>query len=296
MAQILNWLDGPVWREVRELYLQDRVEEAFEEAENIGALDTNDLYAEAEVRRLGTKWQVRPWLTVEGIESEIGHHIHSALEPMGTACEDLASRFGWDHREATMISLLPQDVEAPWMPGRWGYFIDKVPYDKICIPHHLLRDLDNLILTVKHEFMHDITTNVTNGKIPRWFGEGMSTLAEGRFDQTSLDDWRHSRAEWHNSIELDALVASDNRDAEKRREISRAYSQANFIARYLETLGGEPTLAALLRALGDETFLHNLQNQVHLWSRMEGGLRRVYGLSESEVFERAHAFVLAGGA
>jgi hypothetical protein len=292
MAKVLDYLDAPMWRAVRDLYLRDKVVEALEEAENLGGQDSNDLYAEAEVRKRGSQWKIRPWLTIEAIESEAGHHLHETSEMIATACEDLSMRFGWDNRESTLIALLPQDVEAPWMPGRWGYFVDKTPYDKICVPHHLVHDVPNLIRTIQHEFMHDISTNVTNGHIPRWFSEAMSTYAEGRFDAAALNEWRGSQAEWLSSVQLDALVSTDNRQANLQRSISRAYAQANFIARYLSTLGGDAKLAELLRELGDESFLHNLETQLLLRSRMDASLRRVYRLSESELFDQAHAFAL----
>ena len=292
MARILTYLDAPMWRAVRELYLQDKVVEALYEADQLGGLDSNDLYAEAEVRRDGTKWKLRAWLSWEAIESEVPH-VQEIGDLIAAECESLSKRFRWDHREDTLVALLPQDVEAPWMPGRWGYFVDKVPYDKICLPRHLVGDRDNLIRTIQHEFMHDVTVNLAGGRASRWLSEAMSTYAENRLDREAWKQFQLESLPWLDPVDLEGMVSTDNRKEELRHAISGAYAQANLIARFLASQFGEDKLGELLRSIGDESFLESLQTEILARSHVDTGLRKVFHLSEHDVFTKAHEWVLS---
>ena len=91
MSRVLSYLDAPIWRLVRELYLKDKVVEALEQAETLGGLDTNELYAEAEVRELGTAHTLRPWLSLELIESEVGDSLVAIRELVARECEGISA-------------------------------------------------------------------------------------------------------------------------------------------------------------------------------------------------------------
>ena len=118
------------------------------------------------------------------------------------------------------------------MPGRWGYFVDKEPYDKICIPNHLAHDLAELARTVRRpEFMHAITLNLTNGHSPRWLEEAMSTYAEGRAPAQPTS--------WRSAHDLEVAVSADNRDGSLHHSISDGYAQSHRLAIFLSGVGGD---------------------------------------------------------
>jgi hypothetical protein len=189
--------------------------------------------------------------------------------------------------------MLPQDVEAPWMPGRWGYFVDKDPYDKICLPHHLLANPGELVRTTRHEFMHDITLNLSSGKASRWLSEGLSTYAEDRRDPKAVLDFQTGAADWANPVDLVGLLTVDNRREEMQRSIHLAYAQSNLIVRYLVSQYGETELGSLLQTLGDESFFGSLQTELMSRSHVDTALRKQLHLSEMELFEKAHEWVRA---
>lgn len=284
--------DGPMWRLVRELYLDDKVVEAFKESQNLGgSRSDNDLFAETEARIRGRQHAVRPWLTVEAIRDEIGDNLPAVLEVVGRECDDLSQRFGWNHKESTFVALLPVDVEESWMPGRWGYFVDKVPYDKICLPHHLASDLPDLSRTIRHEFMHVITHNLSGGNATRWLAEAMSTYAERYFDRRHWDAVRSGEIRWLSPLDISVAAGQDNRDQALRGSINQGYSQSNLIARYLASQGGDTKLSQFLRALGDDSFLPSFEEHVLGRNPMHMALRKVYGISEKELFENAFEWV-----
>jgi len=287
----LDIMDRPIWRAARELYLKDCVVEALAETERVGGFDCNDIAAEAAVREKGKTWDVRDWLTVEAIPAEAGDRLPQVLEVIGTECESLSKLFGWDNREAIVVTFLPREYEAPWMPGRWGYFVDKVPYDKICLPHNLLDEPTEMRRTVRHEFMHSITLNLSNGHAPRWLAEGMSTLVEGRVSPQGWDRLAHSPDAWLDPAKLVGALTGDFRDPSKLGAVALAYDQASLLGLFLYLDGGADRTGALLRAAGDESLLLNVELEVLGRTRVDGALRRVYHVSEEELFDRALAWV-----
>jgi hypothetical protein len=283
--------EAPYWSAIREIYLQDLVEQAFDEAERFGGRESNDLFAEAWVRREGQTWQLRDWLTVEALPTEIPPDFDEALASIQTNCEELSVLYGWDNREATMITFLPRAVEASWMPGRWGYFVDKVPYDKICLPHHLMANHSQLREGIRHEFMHAITLNLSNGHDPRWLAEAMATLAEGRVNARSWNYFRENPSDWLNPARLTGRVGSDQRNEDTIESIVVAYDQCSFLALYLYSLGGEKKLRETVLAISNESVVHNLRLQLLGRNRTDNALRRVYGVSEQGLFDKTLQWV-----
>jgi hypothetical protein len=294
VARILTQLDAPMWRIVRQLYLDDKVVEALHEAERLGGQDTNDLYAESKSRTEGETFQLNNWLRVEAIAAEIPQ-IQELLPLIQVECERLSQRFGWDNRQGTLITFLPQEVEQPWMPGRYGYFVDKVPYDKICLPYHLSNDPSELVKTVRHEFMHGITLHLSNGNDPRWLTEALATYIEDRDVNRYIPAWRNKTINWLSPDELNGALEKDNRDESRQTRTAFAYSQACAIARFLVSSGGERRLGELLEALGKGTIIHGLGERFLGRSRTDSAMREVYGFGEAEGFEYAKDWVLGEG-
>ncbi|MFI5387294.1 MAG: hypothetical protein ACHQ50_14380 [Fimbriimonadales bacterium] len=289
MARFLTLLDAPMWRVVRKLYYEDKVVEAFHEAENLGGQDSNDLFAEAEAREKGEQMQVLPWLRVEFIRDELGESVSGTLTVIEEECVDLCRRFGWDYRERTLVTFMPVAVEGPWMPGRWGYFIDKVPYDKICLPNGAAFNKAELTRVIRHEFMHQITANLANGHQTWWLSEALSSYAEGALSQR----WRGAASQWLNADMINAAISSDARDDTRINGINAAYAQAGAIGRFLAHHGGDARLGELLRAVGDESVRHGLGEKFLGRSRTDSALRDIYGLSERQVFDCARDWVKA---
>lgn len=275
-----------MWAATRALYLEDLVEDALVEADRLGGFDSNEIHAEAEVRAHGQVWNPRAWLMVEALPDAIPDDFDPLVETIALTCEELSSAFRWNQQESTLITFLPSQFEVDWMPARWGYFVDKKPYDKICLPHDLLRNKLELRRAVRHEFMHDISWNKTNGHDPRWLSEALATLAEDRLNADSWDAFRRDPKLWLSPTELVGMLGADQRRSDGTRGIRLAYDQASFIARYLADRGGTPKLADLLEAIGNESILRNVELLALNRTRTDGALRHIYRLSEDACFER----------
>jgi len=288
LAVFLTLLDGPMWRVVRKLYYEDKVVEAFREAEDLGGQESNHLFAEAETRERGEQVQLLPWLTVEFIRDELKGSLADITEIIETECVDLSRRFDWDNRERTLVTFMPAIVEGPWMPGRWGYFVDKAPYDKICLRRGSAFDRQDLTRSIRHEFMHQITTNLAHGHETRWLTEALSGYVEGPLSTR----WRGASAQWLGPDLINAAITSDARDETRIDSLIAAYAQVAAIGRFLAHYGGDRRIADLLRSVGDESMSHGLGEQVFGRTRTDSGLRETYGMTERQVFDCARDWVL----
>ena len=87
MAGYMPDLEAPLWRAVRQLYMEDKVVEAYKESESLGgSRSDNSLFAEAEARIRGTQYKTQPWLTIEAITDEIGPALDAVLAAITRDC------------------------------------------------------------------------------------------------------------------------------------------------------------------------------------------------------------------
>ncbi len=268
----------------QEMYLQDKVVEAYD---NIAEGRDNYLQAEAFVRKEGTQIGLMQGLTLELLPKEVGTLVTPVGEVIKKACEVVAQKFDFDWNPAALVTILSSADAAEWMPSRWGYYIPKSPYGKICLPFYLVQDFEELSRTTTHEFMHHVSASLSHNRISHWLSEGLSTYAEGMQSHQARIRFRSGESKWLDPAELDGSVGIDNREEKMLSKISDSYAQANLIVHYLVAIEKEKKLTQLLLSLGDESFLPNIEDELLMRSHTDGAIRRVYGVSERLLFENA---------
>lgn len=266
---------------VRGLYMADRVVEAEQE---LAEFSNESVKVEAEARRDGTQIKLRPWLTLEVVESDLGDRLEPIKQLIIEACVSVAKWCGYDFSIPVMVTILPASYESAWSNSRWGYFVPKVKYGKICLNSHLVDNLTELKSTTAHEFMHHISATLSHDEISHWLSEGLSTYVESRDSSRAVAYFRADESAWLDPTQLEGAVGNDSLDERGLKRVSLAYSQANLIVQYLTTLAPPARLIDLLKAIGDESVLVNLENELLLRNRVDGALRHVYGISESKIF------------
>jgi hypothetical protein len=199
-----------------------------------------------------------------------------------------AERLNWTHGAPTLIAILAAEVDRPWATNPYGYCVDKHPYEKICLPHHLIFDTTQYFEAVAHEYAHVISLNLSQAHAPRWLSEAISVLVERPIDRNAIRRFRSGSWKWREPDELEGMF---NVNSDDQQGVYMAYQQAGLIGTFLASLGGEPKLARLLKELADESFWRNLTNHFKSQTRTDGALRNVYGMSEAETFAQALAFV-----
>jgi hypothetical protein len=183
-----------------------------------------------------------------------------------------------------MVSVLAEETDAPWAVGREGYFIDKYPYDKICLP--LRATGDSLHQVIAHEYAHCITLNLAQGRAPRWLDEAVSVTIEGRIDRRAAHAFATGQIPWLNHLNLgSAFMNFANPQARWL-----AYQQAGIIGHYLAHLKGTKTLGDLMRAFSDNSFWTELIDRLKGEPPVEEALRQVYGFGVKKLFKEALAW------
>jgi hypothetical protein len=284
-------LESLPWKHVLELYEWDRLEEAFQSAESAGmgyggayARWYRSLEAEYVTRVRGQRKKLNDWLEFEWVPEALGDRLAVLEATALSGCDEVASRLGWQHEAATLITILSEEADTPWATLPYGYCVDKYPYEKICLPHRLVGDLRQFKQAVVHEYAHVICLNLTLGRAPRWLEEAVSVLAEWNFDPEMLERFRRGSQQWLKPGVLEAVLEAYQEEATGAVTLWGAYQQAGWIGRYLTSLGDEKRLASLLREHRNESVRKNLWSLLRGSNRTDLALREIYGLSESQVF------------
>jgi len=296
--------DNGEWKAAVEEYHWDRLDSALKLAIALG-VGVNGAYegwyrtieAEALTRQKSHQEALTDWLTLELIPHEIGHGglghqeiSHLALE----ACADVSRRFGFGGTPKTLITILAAETDAPWAVGRYGYMMDKYPYDKICIPLVSTHSAHGFSEVVSHEFAHVLVLTATDGKAPKWLHEGVAMLAERSSDLRLRWAFAREEAPWLSPHELE-ITHSRNRQGEPDRERTwRAYQQSAWLTRYLVSLKGEEGVGRLLTEFANSSIWSEIKMRLTSQSPADEALREIYGFGESELFAKALVWLRTG--
>ncbi len=273
------------WHEAIEAYYWDKLPESFAIAEALGAGFGGGalrwyrmIEGEALTRQRAEIKELDDTLSIEHDPRDIelgDEHLHA----IQTAVRTVAGRLGWDFSMAVRTTILLAEVDAPWHGARFGYCVDKYPYDKICIPARAAYDPAHLYEVMAHEFTHVITLNLTQGRIPHWLDEGLAMLMENAPARPI--------GQWQDPIALNAAFEADRRDDEGLARSSAAYSQSAQIVRYLHSIGGDAKLAELVRAFTNNNLWDEIKINLLGEPSVEEALHEVYGLGQKSLFEAA---------
>lgn len=275
---------GGEWHEAIEAYYRDEMPQSFAIAQALGAGSAaaglrwyRMIEGEALTRERAEVHTLSETLSVEldPREFELDESHRAAIQ---TAVETVAQRLEWDFSMAVRVTILLEEVDAPWHGARYGYCVDKYPYDKVCIPRRSA-GVEGLHRVMAHEFTHVVTLNLTQSRIPHWLDEGLAMLMEG-VSPRHVSQWLEPR-------ELNAAFEADRREDEGLSRSSAAYVQAAQLVRYLHAQGGDPLLAQLLRAFTNNNLWDEVKINLLGEPSVEEALHEVYGFGQRELFEAA---------
>lgn len=290
--------ETPHWEVAFEHYYQDRVLEALAEIQDYGVGEAGDLLrwyriieAESITRRVSKLLEITPWLSLEYVPEETKGMEQGLAEQVLQACTEVADRLGWTHSVMTLVAILAEETDAPWATNPYGYCVSKEPLEKICLPGYLIDDPSEFSQAVAHEYAHVISSNVALEYAPRWVEEAVSVLVERRFD---VDTWRIFCEEpetWLGPAELESVLVDRSDDDGTKEEIWMAYQQAGWLGRYLSSLQGDRRLGEFLREIANEAPGPNLLRSLMARDRTDAALKKSFGLTKRDLFERAYEWV-----
>jgi hypothetical protein len=285
------------WRQAIEHYYRDRLDAAYAHAQAIGVGARADynywfrlIEAETVTRQRSVRWHLRPWLEIEVVPEEGGPYRPVIEREVEAGVDEVARRFGWDHGAPVLITVLAMETDAPWTYGRHGFCTDKYPYEKICIPHRLLRQERELNRTIVHEYAHVMSLNASQGHAPRWLDEAISMVAERRVSMKDAQAFVSEEEPWLDPFELEGAFNADQQTEDGRLDVWLAYQQSAWIGRYLTSLKRERALVDLLRGHVEGNLWDGLQAALGK-DRTEIAMRKVYGRGVMDVFRDAFEYV-----
>lgn len=305
-------LDSSHWQAALEHYHCDRLAEAYGQILEHGIGEAGGhlrwyrvIEAETITRSKSVTEKVTNWLSVEYVPEEVLDLSATLIEQIVAACDQVANRLGWEHGDATLVSILAQETEAPWASHPYGYCVHKEDFEKICLPNYLVDDPDEFSQAVAHEYAHVISEALADGYSPRWLDEALSVLLESRFDDETWRAFRDGEVAWKTPRELEHAIEArgdegglDDEEIERQAweeddkdEIWFAYQQAGWIGRYLCSLKSEKQLGVLLRKVADESPAWNLGRVLKGQDRVDAALRSVYGMGVNQLFREALEFL-----
>lgn len=282
-----RWTD----RELVEAYYWDRLDAAYEGILRNGmGYDGSRSHlfrrveAEYITRQSSELLPINDWLTLEYLPNEVADP-NAIGQAVFAACDEIAKRLSWQHGGKVLVTILANDTDASWLPGRFGVFLDKYPYDKICIPLWATQDPAHLHAVIIHEYAHEIVLELTQGRAPRWLNEMVAKVAEGGPRRDIAQQFASGKLVWLDARRLDLQYVEE---AEGHpRNLANAYEQSACIGAYLVSLKGERHLATLLKAFNQHSVLTELIMRALNQRPSDKAFRQAYEMKEREVFARA---------
>ncbi|MBI1756798.1 MAG: hypothetical protein HYR64_06800 [Fimbriimonas ginsengisoli] len=284
------------WRAAMELYYEDKVEGAFEIAgPSAGAYHGSLLRTyrliegEARTRRASRRYRLASWLEFEWVPEEVPDHA-AAGQAVLEAASAVSTRLKWDRHESTLATVLVAEADADWNDSRYGYCVDKVPYDKICLPQVVCADPAELSRVAAHEFAHVVVLNMGQKLAPHWLDEGIACLMEGRVVARAAKQ-TVQRGQWLSPLQMGGAFEVDRRDPANLEGVGAAYDQATVLVGYLHSLAADQGLVDLLTALPDHSRWMDVLMTLVKGKPVDAALHHVYGFDEGGLFAKAAGWI-----
>ena len=278
------------WDLVLDQFYEDRVDEALEGALSLGTFPDgqNGIYrmieAEALARKGAVIYDLNNHVRMEVPESwgtddvkAVGHHL-------GQAISEVQGRMGVYEAFPVMVSFMPESVDAPWTPGRYGYMVDKVPFDKIVLPAHLKGNWMELESATRHEYAHVLNLNLSEGAVPNWLDEAIAMVMGDQRDGEFRRRVRSGGLEWLDPDELSDRFEHDRSTRSGMQSVRWAYGQSAELGYALVEMGGEAKLADLMREFSNNSTWQELKMRFKRQSADDEALREVYGVGVEAFF------------
>jgi len=243
------------------------------------------LEGEARTRRISQRMKLSPKLELEWVPSEVSHHV-AVGEVVLNAATTVTRRLKWDQHEAVLATILVAEADADWHEARYGYCMDKAPYDKICLPHVSSHDAGELWRVTAHEFAHVVILNTAQLQAPHWLDEGIACLMEGRSAPHAAERLRRDGA-WRSPSKMATAFDVDRRDPGNRHGVGAAYDQGTVLVAYLHSLAGDKGIVNVLKGFTDHSRWTDLFTALAGRDPADVALQQVHGFGLAELFERA---------
>ncbi len=274
------------WATIYGLFNDDRVEDAFELAQEVGIGHHGErlvffkmLQAEAITAAKSKFEPISDWLSLEYCPDDLRLPLELVVPRTLAACDRAASRMEWEHEVPTVVTILSIEADNGM---RLGYEAPKTEYEKICLAADTVES-PMYDTVVAHEYGHVIAENLSASRIPLWVSEGVAMWVADQIE--SPQPFVTRQWPWLSVKDLEATFRSTF--SPYGAEIvarEAAYQQAGRVVQAINDL---MPIQEWLRRFQSERFLDGLLDRIFSRSPAEALSRRFLSSSLEDLFAQA---------
>lgn len=274
------------WATIYGLFNDDRVEDAFELAQEVGIGHHGErlvfytmLQAEAMTAAKSKIEPITDWLSLEYCPGDLRLPLELVIPMTLAACDRAASRMEWDHEVPTVVTILSLEADNGM---RLGYEAPKTEYEKICLAAETVES-PLYETVVAHEYGHVIAENLSASRIPLWVSEGVAIWVADQID--SPQPFLRGQWPWLTYKKLESAFRSTF--SPYGAEIvarEAAYQQAG---RVVQAINDVMPIEKWLRAFQSERFLDGILDRILGRNPAETLSRRLLSSSLDKLFAQA---------
>lgn len=201
--------------------------------------------AEFLTRQKASTIDLSPVLAVELIEGTVSRD--TLVQSVYQAREQAGERLGIDWNSVVHITILDETANAPWVPGRHGYCSPKEGFSKICLPHYLTQDNNELVSALRHELTHALVYQETDLTCAVWLHEAAAMQIGGEPIDRAQAHFRTRQSDWKNPEELSVAFGAPRISEAEQIRVTAAYWQAALVGAHIAQVFGEKTIGKLLK-------------------------------------------------
>jgi hypothetical protein len=200
--------------------------------------------AEWGARQVSEQVRIDPYLTIEAQEHSFPWWDQlTATAKSAHALVTSTLEITWS--KPVLMTMFPFDEWVEFMHSRYGYYTDREPVHKVCLPPATCSNPVIFRRAAIHEITHAAVHEIGGDGVPRWFNEGLAVFMEGAAP-------RHSPTPKLRLNEISAGFESLEMDLDSPRA-NLCYALAgDFVGRLL-AIHGITCARNYLRQIGKET-------------------------------------------
>ncbi len=172
----------------RRFWEEDRLSEAraaMEQALRAG-FHPGDLYdlqrsieAELGARLAGSRIRVDEHLLIEADPAMWGADWPAILRVVREAAVSVGDALGVRWGKPVLVTVVPDEDYVEFVHARFGYYRERAPWHKVCLPPSAVYPPSVLTRASRHEIAHAAAHQLAGDGHPRWLDEGIAVLMEG---------------------------------------------------------------------------------------------------------------------
>ena len=174
-----------LWEGATKAYLADRLEAAMGAIQDEGVGEAGDylefvriLEAESDTSARSEILRLSDSLELETVADDLGTDGAVLADTVRSEIERAEAQLGRKRSAPTLVTVLLRGSFIPTVMMASGFFVQKVPFGKICLPGEAVDDPEVFAYTVRRGVCYQILYALTGEEACRWFLEAATAAVK----------------------------------------------------------------------------------------------------------------------